>query len=105
MFEKFYVHEKFYVQEIVAVNLSKIYFPKNAKKTSKPNNRDLNRDWTNCFENKLDSWFGQRKKTEFNKSRNNIKKWKKESLVNVIAGSPEFIVAQTVLKQSCFKTW
>ena len=37
------VFEKFYVHEIAAVNLSKIYFPKNAKKTCKPNNRDLNR--------------------------------------------------------------
>ena len=36
---------KFYVHEIAAENLSKIYFIKNAKKTCKPNNRDLNRDW------------------------------------------------------------
>ena len=35
---------KFYVHEIAAVDLSKIYFLKNAKKTSKPNNRDLTRD-------------------------------------------------------------
>ena len=40
-----YVYEKFYVHEIAAVNLSKVYFLKNAKKTCKPNNRDLNRDW------------------------------------------------------------
>ena len=33
-----------YVQEIAAVDLSKIYFLKNEKKTYKPNNRDLNRD-------------------------------------------------------------
>ena len=39
------VNEKFYLQQIAAVNLSKIYFLKNAKKTCKPNNRDLNRDW------------------------------------------------------------
>ena len=32
---------KFYVHEIAAVNLSKIYFLKNAKKICKPNNRDL----------------------------------------------------------------
>ena len=38
------VYEKFYVHEIAAVNLSKIYFLKNAKKTCEPNNRDLNRD-------------------------------------------------------------
>ena len=40
VYEKFYVHEK-----IAAVDLSKIYFLKKAKKTCKPNNRDLNRDW------------------------------------------------------------
>ena len=38
------VYEKFYVHEIAAVNLSKIYFLKNAKKTWKPNNCDLNCD-------------------------------------------------------------
>ena len=38
--------KKFYVHEIAALNLSKIYFLKNAKKTCKSNNRDLNRDWT-----------------------------------------------------------
>ena len=47
--EEFYVHEKIYLHEIAAVNLSKIYFLKNAKKTCKPNNRDLNRDWIICF--------------------------------------------------------
>ena len=36
------VHEKFYVLEIAAVNLSKLYFLKKAKKTSKPNNCNLN---------------------------------------------------------------
>ena len=35
----------FYVHETAAVDLSKIYFLKNAMKTCKPNNRDLNRDW------------------------------------------------------------
>ena len=30
---------KFYVHEIVAVNLSQIYFLKNTKKTCKPKNR------------------------------------------------------------------
>ena len=43
VYEKFYVHEQ--VREIAAVNLSKIYFLENAKKTNKPNNRDINRDW------------------------------------------------------------
>ena len=33
---------KFPVHEIAGVNLSKIYLLKNAKKTCKPNNRDLN---------------------------------------------------------------
>ena len=40
-----FVYKEFYVHEIASVNLSKIYFLKNAKKTSKSNNRDLNRDW------------------------------------------------------------
>ena len=39
------MYEKFYVHEIAAVDLSKIYFLKNAKKTCEPNNPDLNRDW------------------------------------------------------------
>ena len=39
------VHEQILRTEIAAVNLSKIYFLKNAKKTCKRNNRDLNRDW------------------------------------------------------------
>ena len=43
--ENFTYRKNFYVHEIAAVNLSKIYFLKNAKKTGKPNNRDLNRDW------------------------------------------------------------
>ena len=38
------VFEKFYVHEVPAADLSKMYFSKNAKKTCKPNNRDLNRD-------------------------------------------------------------
>ena len=40
------MYDKFYVHETVAANLSKIYFVKNAKKTCKPNKRDLTRDWT-----------------------------------------------------------
>ena len=39
------VYKKFYVHEIATVDLSKIYFLKNAMKTCKPNNRDLNREW------------------------------------------------------------
>ena len=34
----------FYVHEIAAVILSKLYFLKNAKKTCKPKNCDSNRD-------------------------------------------------------------
>ena len=36
--------KKFYGHEIATVDLLKIYFFKNAKKTCKPNNRNLNRD-------------------------------------------------------------
>ena len=36
--------KNFYVHDIVAVNLSKIFFMKNAKKICKPNNRNLNGD-------------------------------------------------------------
>ena len=36
--------KKFYVHEIATVDLSKIYFLKNTKKTCKPNNSDLNCD-------------------------------------------------------------
>ena len=38
------VYEKFYVRETAAVYLSKSYLLKNAKKTCKQNNHDLNRD-------------------------------------------------------------
>ena len=37
--------KKFYAHGIAAVNLAKIYFAKNTKKTCKPNNLDLNCDW------------------------------------------------------------
>ena len=40
------MYKKFYAHEITALNLSKIYFLKNAKKTCKPNKHDLNRDRT-----------------------------------------------------------
>ena len=36
--------KKFYVHEIALVDLSKIYFLKNAMKTCKANNHDLNPD-------------------------------------------------------------
>ena len=39
--------KKIYVKEIAAANLSEMYFLKNPKKTCKPNNHDLNRDWKN----------------------------------------------------------
>ena len=38
------LYEKFYEHETAAVNLLKIYFLKNTKKTCKPNNHNLNRD-------------------------------------------------------------
>ena len=41
------VVKKINTHEIVAVNLSKIYFLKNAKKTCKSDNRDLNRNGIN----------------------------------------------------------
>ena len=41
--------KRFYVHEIAAVILSKNYFLKKAKKTCKPNNRDLNSDWIKTF--------------------------------------------------------
>ena len=53
------MYKKFYVHEVAVVNLSKIYFPKNAKKTCKPNNHDLNRDWISLlitFENVISNW-------------------------------------------------
>ena len=48
VYEKFTYAKKFYVQEIAVADLSKIYFLKNAKKTYKPNHRNLNRDWIIC---------------------------------------------------------
>ena len=36
--------QKIYDHEIAALNFSKNYFLENAKKTCKPNNRDLDRD-------------------------------------------------------------
>ena len=44
VYDKFYLLEKILRTRIATVNLSKNYFLKNAKKTWKPNNRDLNRD-------------------------------------------------------------
>ena len=41
VYKKFYA-QKFDIHKIAAVNLSKMFL-KNIKKTSKPNNRDLNR--------------------------------------------------------------
>ena len=39
------MYGKLYAHEIATVDSSEIHFPKNAKKTWKPNNRDLNGDW------------------------------------------------------------
>ena len=44
MYEKFYVHEKNLRTRNCRRKFIKIYFLKNAKKTCKPNDRDLNRD-------------------------------------------------------------
>ena len=41
--------KKCYVHEIATVNLSKLYFLKNVKKTCKPSNHDLNRDSISFF--------------------------------------------------------
>ena len=43
--ENFTYTKKFYVHEIVALILSKIYLLEKVKKTCKPNNRNLNLDW------------------------------------------------------------
>ena len=48
VYKNFYVHEQLLRWEITAVNLTKFYFLKNAKKTCKPNNRDSNHDWITC---------------------------------------------------------
>ena len=44
-YEKFCVHEKILRTRNCRRKFIKIYFLKNAKKTCKPNNRDINRDW------------------------------------------------------------
>ena len=63
--------KKFYVHEIAAVNLSKIFFLKNAKKTCKPNNRDLNHDWIRKLRQKT-----KQNSFPFSKSRNiQIQTW------------------------------
>ena len=43
------VYEKFYVHEIAAVDLSKFYFLKNAKKICKPNNRESRLSNSNSY--------------------------------------------------------
>ena len=43
------VYEKFYLHEIAAVDLSKLYFLKNAKKTCKPNNRESRLSNSNSY--------------------------------------------------------
>ena len=52
------VYEKFYLHEIVALNLSKIYFLKKAEKTCQLNNRNLNSGWiSNRF---ISNWLSER---------------------------------------------
>ena len=48
--KNFTYKKKCYVHEIAAVNLSKIYFLKNAKKTCKPNNHDNLLTFSGCIE-------------------------------------------------------
>ena len=55
----------FYGHEIAAVDLLKIYFMKNAKKTCKPNNRDLNRDWIKSISHEFWRAFIEANKTNF----------------------------------------
>ena len=43
------VYKKFYVHEIAAVSLPKIYFLKNARKSCKSNNRDLDHNSISCI--------------------------------------------------------
>ena len=54
--------KKFYVHEMTAVNLSSIFFFKYAKKTYKPNNRHLNRDWTIPMNIRFNVWSNIRKR-------------------------------------------
>ena len=49
VYEKFYVHKKILLTRNCRRTLIQIYFLKNAKKTGKPNNCDLNRDWIKLF--------------------------------------------------------
>ena len=69
--ENFTYTKKLYVHEIAAVNLSKIYFLKNAKKTCKPNKRDLNCDWMNGWT--LEKYLNGSKKIENTSSHKLLK--------------------------------
>ena len=55
--ESFTYTKKFCAHEIASVDLSKIYFLKNAKKTCKPNNCDLSCDWKRCFNVKSSTYY------------------------------------------------
>ena len=48
--KNFMYKKKFYIHKIAALNLSKIYFQKNAKKTCKPNNCNLNHNWIMIYQ-------------------------------------------------------
>ena len=50
VYEKYNTYmEQIYIHKIATVDLSNIYFLKNAKETCKPNNRDLNRTWIKIY--------------------------------------------------------
>ena len=49
VYENFTYTKKCYVYEIAAVDLSKFYFLKNAKKTCKPNNRESRLSNSNSY--------------------------------------------------------
>ena len=76
VYEKNFTYtKKFYVHETTAVNLSKIYFLQNAKKTCKTNDRDLNRDWKIRIK-----WSENRKKKKRHR-RHDIEAWSNETLL------------------------
>ena len=48
--------KNFTYTKLPLVTLAKIYLPENAKKTCKPNNCDINRDWIIHFVNQFNWW-------------------------------------------------
>ena len=81
------------MHEIATVDLSKIYFLKNAKKTCKPNNRELNRDWKTPFSskmkplyviNKKNNWHCQRQKTSKILLASDFVMWTKRYILGLV---------------------